>query len=64
MKKSQKPFEYDELFAMCYMCVAEYAIISMDPKLVNARKTRLLIEKRMKEIIDIRWDSPDKKEIK
>ncbi len=53
MKKRE--FEYDELFALCYLCVGEAILIYMDEKFKTPQEGRLMIEEEIKKNIALRW---------
>lgn len=59
----KKLFEYMELKAMCLMCAAEAAIMLCDHacnKFEGEVEGREFLERRIEEIINIRWKHKDK----
>jgi hypothetical protein len=61
VKPEQKPFEYDELVAMCFLCAASALVIMQEGKYKDEIEGREMIEREVKKIIAIRWDHADKK---
>lgn len=61
--KIKKSFEYDELFALAYLCAGWATLITVENKFKDEKEGRKMIEDKCREIISMRWDHPDKKAI-
>ena len=64
MTKEQKPFEYDEILAMCILCAGWATFITVEGKFKDEMEGRKMIEDKVREVVAIRWDAPDKKAIR
>ena len=62
MKKTevQKPFEYEELLAMCLLCAGHGVLIATQGTYKDEKEGREMIEEKVVEIINLRWNAADK----
>ena len=60
MKKVTKPFEYDELLAMCYLSAAKIVSVLFNAEHSDNDASRKLMDMEIKEKISTWWDDPEK----
>lgn len=55
MTDEKKTFEYEQLRALCMLCAAWAVLITVDKSFKNEIEGRILIENKVKELIDFAW---------
>lgn len=63
MKEEQKLFGYMELKAMCMLCVAEAVLLATSfpgDGIIDPKSATDHLQKKVEEVIDIRWYSEEK----
>jgi len=61
-EKIFKPFEYDELLSMCMLAVAISTLITVNEEYKTSAEGREMIEKAVRETVDLRWNDSEKQE--
>ena len=59
--EEEKTFKYDELYALCLLCAANAVLITVQEKYTNEFQGREMIEKTIKELIELRWNISNEK---